>query len=63
MQRDIKEIESWMDLSNLCLKDPLLNLKHRKQLNRFKIETPSHDIIDAVALRSKVYALRCKKNI
>ena len=56
-------MESWMDLSNLLEQDPLLNTKYRKQLNRFKIETPSHDIVDAVALRSKDYALRCKKKM
>ena len=52
-------MEIFFDFSNLQEFDPLKNDRFQIGLNRFKIETPDHKIIEAVSLQSKVYALSC----
>jgi hypothetical protein len=53
-----------MDFSNYSPDHPLNNRTHRKMIpGYFKDETPNCDIVECIALRSKCYIARTKKNL
>ena len=59
--KDLKNLEDIFDFSNLDENHELFNIKNKKVIGKFKIETPKNVIIDEfVCLRSKAYSFKCK---
>ena len=59
--KDLKILEDIFDFSNIDENHKLYSEKIKKVLGKFKIETPKNIFIDKfVALRSKMYAFKCK---
>ena len=59
--KDLKNLEDIFDFSNIDENHELYSEKNKKVLGKFKIETPKNIFIDEfVALRSKMYAFKCK---
>ena len=59
--KDLKNLEDIFDFSNIDENHELYSKKNKKVLVKFKIETPKNIFIDEfVALRSKMYAFKCK---
>ena len=59
--KDLKSLEDTFDFSNIDENHELYSKKNKKVLGKFKIETPKIIFIDEfVALRSKMYAFKCK---
>ena len=60
--KDLKNLEDIFDFSNIDENHELYSeKKNKKVLEKFKIETPKNVFIDEfVALRSKMYAFKCK---
>ena len=60
IMKDLKNLEDIFDFSNLDESHELLNIKKKKHIGKFKIETPKNIWIDElVCLRSKMYAFEC----
>lgn len=60
----LKKLTPIMDFSNYSPDHPLFNGTHRKMIpGFFKDETPNCDIVECIALRSKCYITRTKKNL
>ena len=58
--KDLKKLEDIIDFSNLDKNHELLSNKNKKNIAKFKIETPKNFWIDEfVCLRSKMYAFKC----
>ena len=58
---DLKYLEDIFDFSNLDENQKLFNIKNKKVIGKFKIETPKNVIIDEfVCLRSKAYSFKGK---
>ena len=61
INKDLKNLEDIIDFSNIDQNHELYNQKNKKVLVKFKIETPKNVFIDEfIALRSKMYAFKCK---
>ena len=59
--KDLKNLEDIFDFSNIDKNHELYSEKNKKVLGKFKIETPKSIFIDEfIALRSKMYAFKCK---
>ena len=59
--KDLKNLEDMFDFSNIDENHELYSEKNKKVLGKFKIETPKNIFIDEfIALRSKMYAFKCK---
>ena len=59
--KDLKNLEDIFNFSNIDENHELYSEKNKKVLGKLKIETPKNIFIDEfIALRSKVYAFRCK---
>ena len=62
--KDLKNLENIFDFSNKDENHELYSEKNKKVLGKFKIETPKNIFIDEfIALRSKMYAFKCKDEI
>ena len=61
---DLKNLEDIFDFSTIDENHELYSEKNKKVLLKFKIETPKNIFIDEfIALRSKMYAFKCKDKI
>ena len=59
--RDLKNLENIFDFSKIDENHKLYSERNKKVLEKFKIETPKNIFIDEfIALRSKMYAFKCK---
>ena len=59
--KDLKNLEDIIDFSNIDENHELYSEKNKKILGKFKIETTKNILLDEfIALRSKMYAFRCK---
>ena len=58
--KDLKNLEDIFDFSNLDENHEIFNIKNKKVIGKFEIETPKIIWIDEfVCLRSKTYAFKC----
>ena len=61
IDKDLKNLEDIFDFSNIDENHELYSEKNKEVLGKFKIETPKNIFIDEfIALRSKMYAFKCK---
>ena len=61
INKGLKKLEDIFDFSNIDENHELYSEKNKKVLGNFKIETPKNIFIDEfIALRSKMYAFKCK---
>ena len=61
---DLKNLEDISDFSDIDENHELYSNKNEKVVGKFKIETPKNIFIDEfIALRSKMYAFKCKDEI
>ena len=59
--KDLKNLEDIFDFSNIDENHELYSEMNKKVLGKFKMETPKNVFIDDfIALRSKMYAFKCK---
>ena len=59
--KNLKNLEDIFDFSNLDENHELFSEKNKKDIGKFKIETPKNVAIDEyVCLRSKAYSFKCK---
>ena len=62
--KDLKNLEDIFEFTNIDENHELYSEKNKKVLGKFKIETPKNIFIDEfIALRSKMYAFKCKDKI
>ena len=62
--KDLKNLEDIFDFSNIDENQELYSEKNEKILGKFKVETPKNIfIVEFIALRSKMYAFKCKGKI
>ena len=61
--KDFKNLEDIFDFSNLDQNQELFSEKNKRDIGKFKIETPKNVVINEfVCLRSKAYSFKCKDN-
>ena len=58
IEQDLRDLDDIMDFSTYSENHSLFNDEFKSQLGRFKNESPLGEIVEACAIRSKVYALR-----
>ena len=59
--KDLKNLDDVFDFSKIDVNHEVYSEKNKKVLGKFKIETPKSIFIDEfIALRSKMYAFKCK---
>ena len=61
INKDLKNLENIFDFINIDENHELYSEKNKKVLGKFTTETPKNIFIDDfIALRSKMYAFKCK---
>ena len=61
--KDSKNLEDFLNFSNLSENHDIFSNKNKKVIGKFKTETPKNIWIDEfICLRSKMYAFECRKD-